>query len=210
MAAHIEDKVIDKSFSKVYNPLSKELKKAINVRLEKVSAKLHPEARGFVYMKRVPNSLKTQQLKEYFLKFGDVKNIRLSGNKKKKNFLSGVVEFENPALAVVIGNHLNHCESFLSYLQCNYLDESILYDQVYKGNNKHLRPLETGGKPRKSCSRKIIYLDSKLKQKLRMMETLGLFLKFNAPIHNGLKSKRKRKINESDDLLDNCSKIAKK
>lgn len=58
----------------------------------------------------------------------------------------------------------------------SYLDEQILHNQIFKGANKKLKGNVTSSKS------KVLYLDRKLKEKLKMMEDLGISLQLHLPV----------------------------
>lgn len=90
-----------------------------------------------IYIGRLPIGFEQDELMKFFKQFGDIKNIRLSVNKKTGNSKHfAFIEFENEEVAKIVADTMDGYILRGHRLVCNILPKEKLFDGLFKGANK--------------------------------------------------------------------------
>ncbi|KAI5949401.1 NOP15 [Candida jiufengensis] len=93
---------------------------------------------GVIYIGRLPSGFQESELKTYFKQFGDIKNLKLSRNKKTgKSKHYAYIEFESSEVAKIAADTMNNYLLNNHLIRCEYVANP--HKDVFKGSNKKFK-----------------------------------------------------------------------
>ncbi|KAI9216715.1 hypothetical protein BC828DRAFT_418671 [Blastocladiella britannica] len=98
------------------------------------------EARGVVYLGRIPHGFYESEMLNYFTQFGKVTRIRLSRNKKtggSKHY--AFIEFASSSVADVVADTMDNYIMFGRVLTCRRVPTEQVHPDLFKGANTTFR-----------------------------------------------------------------------
>ena len=121
-----------------------------------------------IYLGRIPHGFYEEQMQGFFSQFGQVKQLRLSRNKKSgesKHF--GFIEFEDPKVAQIVAQTMQGYRLFDHTLQCHVLPPDKIHPNLFVGANKEFRKL-----PWKKLAREAHNRPRSLEQQQKLLQKL--------------------------------------
>ncbi|KAI5959881.1 NOP15 [Candida pseudojiufengensis] len=93
---------------------------------------------GVIYIGRLPSGFQESELKTYFKQFGDIKNLKLSRNKKTgKSKHYAYIEFESSEVAKIAVDTMNNYLLNGHLIRCEYVENP--HKDVFKNSNKKFK-----------------------------------------------------------------------
>ena len=92
---------------------------------------------SIIYLGHIPPSFEEVQMRKFFTQFGNIKNLRLSRNKKtgaSKHY--AFVEFDTPDVAEIVAETMNNYILFGHRLVCEVMKADKVNKDIWKGANK--------------------------------------------------------------------------
>lgn len=100
------------------------------------------EYSSVVYIGRLPFGFEQPQMETFFKQFGDIKNIRMSVNKKSgKSKHYAFIEFESPDVAKVVADTMDGYILMNHTLKAVLLPKEKVFIGLFKGANKKYRKI---------------------------------------------------------------------
>ncbi|EKM58385.1 uncharacterized protein PHACADRAFT_140250 [Phanerochaete carnosa HHB-10118-sp] len=111
----------------------------VKKKLEKAKRK-PTEDRGVIYLGRVPHGFYEEQMKSYFMQFGDVTRLRLSRNKRtgrSKHY--AFIEFASSSVAQIVAETMDNYLLMGHILTCKVIPKDKVHSELWIGANRKWR-----------------------------------------------------------------------
>ncbi|XP_057293544.1 MKI67 FHA domain-interacting nucleolar phosphoprotein-like [Hydractinia symbiolongicarpus] len=106
---------------------------------------------GTMYIGHIPRGFYENEIRAYFSQFGTVNKVRLARSKKTGGYKGyGYIQFASEDVAKIAAEAMNNYLMFDRLLKCQFVPESSLHPDLWKGANK-----------------KFVWLNRRLKEKIR-------------------------------------------
>jgi nucleolar protein 15 len=95
---------------------------------------------GVVYLGRIPHGFYENQMKSYFVQFGEITKLRLSRNKKtgaSKHY--AFIEFAHEEVAKVVADTMNNYLMFGHILKAKLIPKDQVHENLFKGAGKRFK-----------------------------------------------------------------------
>jgi nucleolar protein 15 len=90
-----------------------------------------------VYLGHIPHGFYEKQMREFFLQFGQVVNLRISRNKKTgKSKHYGFIQFHTPDIASIVAEAMDGYHFFGQKLEAHVMKKDQVHAELFKGANR--------------------------------------------------------------------------
>ncbi|KAI9671726.1 MAG: hypothetical protein M1831_003254 [Alyxoria varia] len=140
------------------------------------------EARGTLYIGRIPHGFYEHQLRAYFSQFGAITNLRLSRNRRtgaSKHY--GFLEFESQEVARIVAETMDNYLLFGHILQVKVIEQEKVPENIWRGANRRFKKVPWNGiergrlrsADREAWGKRVSREEGRRKRKLEKMKSLG-------------------------------------
>lgn len=108
-----------------------------------------------VYLGRIPDGFFEDQMKQFFEQFGEVKQLRLSRNKKtghSKHY--AFIRFADPEVAEIVADTMDNYILFGHRLVCHVVKPEDIHEKLFEGASVHAKPGKGFAKAKKAHNKK--------------------------------------------------------
>ncbi|KAI9829035.1 MAG: hypothetical protein M1832_000058 [Thelocarpon impressellum] len=98
------------------------------------------EAGGLIGGRRIPHGFYEHEMRAYFSQFGDIRQLRLSRNKKtgrSKHY--AFIEFASSEVAQIVADTMNNYLMFGHILKCRTVPKEQVHADLWKGANRRFK-----------------------------------------------------------------------
>ncbi|KAI9634478.1 uncharacterized protein MKK02DRAFT_12053, partial [Dioszegia hungarica] len=113
--------------------------KSVAARLKKANKK-KDDAKGTLYLGRIPHGFYEDEMKEYFGQFGEVSRLRLARNRQtgaSKHY--AYIEMSSGSVAQIVAETMNNYLLMGHLLKCHVLPADDIHPELWAGANKKFR-----------------------------------------------------------------------
>lgn len=181
-----QDEGLDPSSSTVPTlPIDKTLLK----RLGSAASKSNSNGQsGVLYVGRIPHGFYEHQMRAYFAQFGDIKQLRLSRNRKtgaSKHY--AFIEFSSEEVARIVADTMDNYLMFGHLLKVKLLVKEQVHKDLFKGAGRRFKKVpwnrmeraRLGTTDREGWERRVVKEEKRREEKRERLKTLGY--EFEAP-----------------------------
>eukprot|EP00890_Picochlorum_soloecismus_P002380 jgi/Picsp_1/3142/NSC_05982-R1_protein len=95
-----------------------------------------------VYLGHIPHGFYEKQMKEFFMQFGQVVNLRISRNKKTGNSKHyGFIQFHTPDIAAIVAEAMDGYHFFGQKLEAHVMKKDQVHAELFKGANRTFKKI---------------------------------------------------------------------
>lgn len=95
-----------------------------------------------VYLGHIPHGFYEKQMREFFMQFGQVVNLRISRNKKTgKSKHYGFIQFHTPDIASIVAEAMDGYHFFGQKLEAHVMKKDQVHAELFKGANRTFKKI---------------------------------------------------------------------